>query len=527
MEPLVIGLDVGTSSLKAVAADRSGRVVATATRAYPLSRPRTGWSEQDPAHWWDACAAALTELTVGPVDPARVAGIGLSGQMHGLVLLGADAAARQASDCRALRPAMLWNDQRTGPQCAEIERLAGGRRALVELVGNAALPGFTLPKILWLREHEPEVLARARLALLPKDFVRFKLTGEPATDVGDGAGTLLFDVDARRFSERALSLFGIEPGFFPDAVEAGAVSGRLSTWAAAQTGLRAGVPVVAGSGDNQAGAIGAGVVRSGMVLATLGTSGVIYAHADRPRRDLPVGAPDAQCGRLHTMCAADGDGARPGGWSVTGCMLSAAGSLQWAREALFPSESFEALLDEASGAPSGCEGLVFLPYLTGERCPHPDPDARGGWIGLTARHTRAHLVRAVVEGVTLGMGQILDLVRASGVPVERVRLGGGGARSPFWRQLQADIYGVPVALTNTEEGPALGAALLAGVGAGIWPSVPDACAATIRETQSIAPSPEAGAYRPVREVYARLYADLRAAGGALADIDRASTRRAP
>jgi len=525
MDPLLIGVDLGTSSVKAIATDRAGGVIASATRAYPLSRPRPGWSEQNPQDWWEASANAAKELVERGVDPARVAGIGLSGQMHGLVLLDGDAAARQASACRALRPAILWNDQRTGDQCARIERLAGGRRALVGMVGNAALPGFTLPKILWLREHEPAVLARARHALLPKDFVRLKLTGALATDVGDASGTLLFDVDARRFSVPALERFGIDPGFFPPAVESAAVCGTLSTYGAAQTGLRAGTPVVAGSGDNQAGAIGAGVVRPGMVLATLGTSGVVYAHTDRPRRDLPEGADDSGCGRLHTMCAADGDASRPGAWSVTGCMLSAAGSLQWAREALFPNESFDALVGEASAAPPGCNGLVFLPYLTGERCPHADPDARGGWIGLTARHTRAHLIRAVIEGATFGMGQIMDLVRASGVPVELVRLGGGGAKSSLWRQLQADVYGVPVSLTNTEEGPALGAALLAGVGAGVWPSVEHACAAAIHETAVISPSADATRYTPVREVYARMYALLRESNDALAEIDRAEPFR--
>lgn len=521
MRQTLIGLDLGTSSVKALAIDLAGQVVATATRPYPLSRPRPGWSEQDPADWWNASAGALGELAAG-LDPGGVAGIGLSGQMHGLVLLDGDARARQASDCTAIRPAMLWNDQRTGAECQEIERLAGGRRALVELVGNAALPGFTLPKVLWLRAHEPAVLARARHALLPKDFVRLKLTGELGTDVGDASGTLLFDVDARRFSARALDLFGVAPDFFPPAVESGSVSGRLTPWAASQTGLRAGVPVVAGSGDNQAGAIGAGVVSPGMVLATLGTSGVMYAHADRPRRDLPSGAPDHACGRLHTMCAADGDARRPGGWSVTGCMLSAAGSLQWARDALFPGESFDTLIAEAAGVAPGAAGLVFLPYLTGERCPHPDPDARAGWIGLTSRHTRAHLVRAVLEGVTFAMGQILDLVRGADVPVERVRLGGGGAKSDLWRQMQADVYGLPVALPNTEEGPAFGAALLAGVGAGVWPGVPEACASTIHETLVVEPSPVAASYAPCRAVYERLYGELRAASAGLAAIDRAT-----
>jgi xylulokinase len=289
-------------------------------------------------------------------------------------------------------------------------------------------------------------------------------------------------------------------------VESSAITGRLTKWASAQTGLPEGLIVVGGSGDNQAGAVGAGVVTPGMVLATLGTSGVIYAHAARPRKDIS----GAASGRLHTMCAANGTERQLGAWSITGCMLSAGGSLQWCRDELFPGMSFDVLMEEAARIRPGCDGLLFMPHLTGERCPYPDPAARGGWIGLTNRHTRGHLVRAVIEGVTFGMGQILDLVRGLGVPVERARLGGGGAKSALWRQMQADVYGCPVELTNTEEGPAFGAALLAGVGAGVFASVEEACSRTISRTALIEPSRDAAArYAPFREIYESLYGNLK------------------
>lgn len=514
---LLLGIDVGTSATKAVVCDAAGQVVAVASAEHPISRPRPGWSEQDPRDWWASSVRAARQAAEA-AGPERIAGIGLSGQMHGSVFLGDDARGSGAEHAEPLRPALLWNDQRTAAQCETIERRAGGRAALVALVGNAALTGFTLPKLLWVREHDPETYRRTAAIVLPKDYVRLRLTGQLATDVGDAAGTLVFDVDQRAWSQRAITLFDLDPSLLPPALESGAVAGHLTPDAAAALGLRAGIPVVAGSGDNQAGAVGAGVVESGLVLATLGTSGVVYAHADRPRKDLA----DGVAGRVHTMCAADGTAARPGRWSVTGCMLSAGGSLQWVRDTLFPGVPYDTLMAEAGRVPPGSGGLVFLPYLTGERCPHPDPSARGGWIGLTSRHTRAHLVRAVVEGVTFGMAQVLDLIRGIGVTVDRARLGGGGARSPFWRQLQADVYGCPVALTNTEEGPAYGAALLAGVGAGLFASVEEACRTALRETEILEPRPAAAEqYREARAVYAALYGDLRERFAALGTVDAA------
>jgi len=517
---LLLGIDVGTSSTKAVLIDEHGGIRASASSPHELLTPRPGWSEQDPEGWWRATLRALgAALEQAGSDGAEVVAVGLSGQMHGSVLLPREALASGGADCRALRPALLWNDQRAAAECRQIEAAAGSRAALVELVGNAALAGFTLPKLLWVRAHEPKIWGRVAAWCLPKDYVRLRMTGALATDVGDGAGTLLFDVDRRGWSARACELFGIDPASLPPALESCAVAGGMSPWGASQTSLPEGIPVVAGSGDNQCGAVGAGVVERGLVLATLGTSGVIYAHSDSARKDLGRGGSPA--GRVHTMCAADGAEARPGHWSLTGCMLSAAGSLQWLHDSLFPDVPYERLLAEAERAPLGAGGLVFLPHLTGERCPHPDPGARGAFVGLTSRHTRAHLVRAVLEGVTLTMRQILDIFRSLGVEADRIRVGGGGARTTFWRQLQADIYGAPVELPNTEEGPAFGAALMSGVGAGVWPDIPRACRETIGVRENREPERESAlAYDELLATYARVYPALAPAFAGIAAFDR-------
>lgn len=506
----LLALDLGTSSVKVVVCDDRGAILSSASAEYPLHQPRPGWSEQDPEDWWRGSVQAIRQAIAAVPDGTSVRAVGLSGQMHGSVLLDA-AAAGSEGRAAALRPAILWNDQRTRAQCAAIERAIGSRRACVEQLGNAPLAGFTLPKLLWVREHEPEVWCEVRHVLLPKDFIRFRLTGEMATDVGDAGGMLLLDVDGRKWNEAAAARVGIDPAILPPIFESCAVAGHVSAWAAEATGLPAGIPVVAGSGDNQCAAAGAGVVSPGQVLAVLGTSGVVYAHASRPTRDLPRGlsAEDAPVGRLQAFCAPDGGAAAPGQWCVTGCMLSAAGALSWCRRTIAPGVAFEELMHEAGSVPPGSEGLVFLPYLTGERCPHADPEARGGWIGLTSRHMRGHLVRAVLEGVTFGMGQMLDLMRASGVKVERVRLSGGGNRASLWRQMQADGYGVPVETTAGEEGgSALGAALMAGVGCGAWPSLRAATEAAIGVVERREPAGD-GAYDRVREVYERLYPRLR------------------
>ena len=513
--PLFLGIDIGTSATKAVLCDEVGVVVAAASSPHTISRPHPGWSEQDPQIWFDAAIAAIQQvLATDKVHPETIAAVGLSGQMHGSVFLPPDATAHDGSKAAAIRPALLWNDQRTSEQCIQIEQAAGGRAQLVQLVGNAALTGFTLPKILWLRDHEPENFAKTASVILPKDYIRLRLTGRIATDFGDAAGTLLLDIQKRIWSQEAIAMARIDQDLLPPLLESSTVAGSITQWAASQTGLKAGTPVVTGSGDNQAGAVGAGVVSPGRVLATLGTSGVIYAHASKPQLDISNDTPP---GRVHTMCAPTGSENGPGQWCITGCMLAAAGSLQWLRDTLFPSASFDELVAQAATAPPGSDGLVFLPHLTGERCPYPDPNARAGWIGLTSRHTRAHMIRSVLEGVTFTMAQILDIVRQIGVPVRAARLGGGGAKSELWRQMQADIYNIPVSLPNTQEGPAYGAAILAAVGAGAFPNIQDACDSLITDIETREPNTKiADRYAPVRDVHARMYDDLKDRFAALA-----------
>jgi len=496
----LLGIDIGTSGTKTLLADPEGTVLATAMSEHGIASPHPGWSEQDPRQWWEATREATRRLLEkAGVRGEQVTGIGLSGQMHGAVFLA-------GGETAPLRPAILWNDQRTGAECQTIERLAGGRSALIEAVGNPALTGFTAPKILWVREHEPAVYEQTRHILLPKDYIRLLMTGNYATEVGDASGTLLLDVKRRAWNRALCSKLGIDPALLPDCFESHEVSGTLTSEAAEALGLAAGTPVVGGSGDQPAGAIGNGIVRPGIVSATLGTSGVLFAHADEPSHD--------PSGRVHTMCHAV-----EGAWCVFGCMLSAGGSFQWLRNHLGEAERAAAaekgvdpyalLIELAGEAPPGCEGLFFLPYLTGERCPHPDPEALGGWIGLSARHNRAALVRAVVEGITYGMADILHIMRGMGLAPESIRLSGGGARSPFWRQLQSDVYDAPAVTLNSEEGPAYGVALLAGVGTGVWSSVAEACEAALRETERLEPDPERAAlYRRHHQQYQRLYPAL-------------------
>ncbi len=493
----LLGIDIGTSGTKTVVCTDEGTVVATATAPHPIASPEPGWSEQHPADWWAAAVAATRAvLARAGLTGADVGGVGLSGQMHGSVFL--------ADGVDPLRPAILWNDQRTAEQCAEIEAAAGGRAALIRMVGNPALTGFTAPKILWVRRHEPQVYARTKHVLLPKDYVRLRLTGEYATEVSDASGTLLLDVARRRWSDELLGLLQIDRSLLPAVSESPEVTGRVTAAAAAELGLAAGTPVVGGAADNAAGAVGSGVVTAGVVSGILGTSGVVFAHADAAVLD--------PAGRVHTMCHAV-----PGKWCVFGCMLSAGGSFQWLRNTLGTAgpagadvDPYDLLVAEAATAPAGCEGLFFLPYLTGERCPHPDPLARGGWVGLTARTTRAMLVRSVLEGVTFGMRDALQILRGMGLPAAEVRASGGGARSGFWRQLQADVYDAPVVLTNAAEGPAYGAALLAGVGTGAWSSVEQACGSGIRAVTTVRPDPaSAAAYGRRFAVYDKLYGDLK------------------
>ncbi|MEX2213275.1 MAG: xylulokinase [Phycisphaeraceae bacterium] len=496
----LLGIDIGTSGTKTLLCDYQGNVLATALAEHDISSPQPGWSEQDPLQWYSAtCKATKLVLKKAKVAGDQVTAIGLSGQMHGSVFL--------ADDRQPLRPALLWNDQRTSAECAEIESKAGGRKKLINMVGNPALTGFTAPKILWVRKHEPKVYAKTKHILLPKDYIRYCMTGEYATEVGDASGTLLLDVKKRAWNTKLMSMLGIDSSLVPKCYESHVVSGVLSRQAAAELGLKEGTPVVGGSGDQPAGAVGNGIVSAGIVSATLGTSGVVFAHADQPTYD--------PSGRVHTMCHAV-----EGKWCVFGCMLSAGGSFQWFRNHMALSEiaeakkrkvdPYELLIAEAVKAPAGSEGLFFLPYLTGERCPYPDPKARGGWIGLTARHNRSIIIRSLLEGVTFGMGDALQIMDGMGIDIKTVRLSGGGARSAFWRQLQADIYNKPVATINAQEGPAYGVAILAGVGTGVWKDVPQACKAAIRETEKLRPEKKTAAmYAKHHEQYQRLYAVLK------------------
>jgi xylulokinase len=505
----LLGIDIGTSGTKTLICDEDGKVLATAMAEHPISSPKPGWSEQRPEDWWLAtCAATKTVLKKAKVKPTDIGGIGLSGQMHGSVFLG--------DGPKALRPALLWNDQRTAEQCAEIEYKAGGRERLIELVANPALTGFTAPKILWVRQHEPKVYAKVKHILLPKDYIRYRMTGEYATEVSDASGTLLLNVVKRAWSGELLGLLEIDKALLPRLHESPEVTGQLHDAAAREMGLVAGIPVVGGAGDQAAGAVGNGIVTPGIVSATLGTSGVVFAHSDVPTRDPQ--------GRVHTMCHAV-----PGKWCVFGCMLSAGGSFQWFRNTLGQAEvsaakkakvdPYELLIAEAANAPVGSEGAFFLPYLTGERCPHPDPTARGGWIGVTARTTRAMLIRSLLEGVTFGMRDALEIMQRMGVPITQVRASGGGARSDFWRQLQADIYKQPIVLTNAMEGPAYGVALLAGVGTGVWASVEEACKSSIKQATKVTPAKKTSAiYDRSFAVYDKLYGDLKDRFGEMAKL---------
>ena len=468
----LVGLDVGTTGVKALRISPGGEIVARAEEGYRLSTPQPGWAEQDPEDWWRAAEAALAA-----VGSDGVAGIGLSGQMHGLVALdNAD---------RVLRPAILWNDQRTGAECAEIEARFG-LREVVQLTGNRALPGFTAPKLLWLRRHEPDVYARIARVLLPKDYVRLRLAGEHATDVADASGTLLFDVRQRRWSGEVLEGLEIPTDWVPPALESTGLSGRTAD----------GLPVAAGAGDQAAGALGVGVDRPGPLSVVLGTSGVVFAA-------LPAFAADPD-GRVHSFCHAV-----PDGWHAMGVMLSAAGSLGWLREVVAPGEPPDEVVAEAEPWPPGVEGLTFLPYLAGERTPHVDPAARAAFAGLSLRHDRGALVRAVLEGVAFGLRDSLELLRAIGVEPGSARVSGGGARSELWLRIVASVLELPLERTAAEEGAAFGAALLGGVAAGVFTDVQEAVAATVRVRDTIEPEPEwiepyAHAYRRFRSLYPAL-----------------------
>lgn len=494
---LFLGIDLSTTGAKALIIDEQGRVVSSATTPLSLSTPRDLWSEQEPRDWWQATANSIRQALAG-FSGQEVAAIGLTGQMHGLVVLDQEG--------EVLRPAILWNDQRCGAECDEI-RARVGRERLIRITGNDALTGFTAPKILWLERNEPEVYRRIRHVLLPKDYIRYKLTGALAMDKADGSGTMLFDLAKRTWSPEILKALNFSAAWFPPTFEGQETTSEVNAEAAELTGLSQGIPVVAGGGDQAAQATGVGVVRPGTIAVTLGTSGVVFAATESPLIEPQ--------GRLHAFCHAVA-----GRWHLMGVMLSAAGSLQWYRDRLACDRSFAELVDEASTVPAGSDGLVFLPYLSGERTPHPDPFARAAWIGLTARHGQAHLTRAVLEGVAFGLKDIFELMQGVGLgPIEQIRVSGGGAKSLLWRQVLADIFEAELVTVNTTEGAAYGAALLAGVGAGAWADVDAACAQTIVVNDRVSPQPEhAGRYRALYQQYKNLYPTLKSTFAALSNL---------
>jgi xylulokinase len=485
---LALGLDVSTTATKAILVDDAGAVRGIGSAEYGYETPRPFWSEQDPALWWTATGSAVrAALSAAGTAGDAVRAIGLTGQMHGAVLL-------DAAD-RPLRPAILWNDQRTGAECDAIRAAIGAER-LVEITGNDAITGLTAPKLLWVRSHEPDVWARAASVLLPKDYVRLQLTGTHALDKADGSGTGLFDLAARGWSPEVLAALELDPGLFPPTLEGPEVTGTLTATAAAATGLKAGTPVVAGAGDQAANAVGVGALDPGVVALSLGTSGVVFAATDRPIVEAR--------GRVHAFCHAI-----PERWHLMSVMLSAAGSLRWFRDALAPGVAFDELVGEAATVPAGSEGLWFLPYLTGERSPHPDPLARGAFIGLTVGHHRRHLVRALLEGVAFGLRDGLDLMVGAGMPLpDQIRASGGGVASPLWRQILADVLGTEIAGVATTEGAAFGAALLAAPTAGLTGSVAEAAEAFVRVTPQAQPGPEADAYAERHALYRELYPAL-------------------
>ena len=465
-----------------------------------MSSPHIGWAEQEPADWWRAAQLAIPEcLARGSTSAKEVTCVGLTGQMHGLVLLDGDG--------KVLCPSIIWCDQRTDEQCREITNRVGAAR-LIELTANPALTNFTLPKACWVREHEPQLWSLVRSILLPKDYVRFELTGTRAIDVAEASGTLMFDVVNRKWSAPMLEISGISESYLPRVFESQEISGRVSKKGATATGLVEGTPVVAGAGDQAAGAVGMGIVRPGAVSATIGTSGVVFGATSRPVLDPK--------GRIHTFCHAV-----PGRWHVMGVTQAAGLSLRWFRDQFGAGneaggDPYDRLSAEAARIPAGAEGLLWAPYLMGERTPHLDPYARGALVGITAQHTRGHVIRAILEGVAFSLRDTFSIFNELNIPVESIRLGGGGARGPLWRQIQADIYGMAVEIIEAEEGAAYGAGLLAGVGAGVWTSVDQACDSAVKVAERVKPDRDRAA-RMSRQyaTYQKLYPALREIFGEL------------
>ncbi|HEU4982637.1 MAG TPA: xylulokinase [Acidobacteriaceae bacterium] len=483
---MFLGLDIGTGGTRAVLVNAQGKLVAAASAEHaPFRSPQPGWAEQDPEDWWRAAKQAIREVVA--VSGAKVEAVGLTGQMHGAVMLDASG--------DVLRPSLIWCDQRTDAECEWLHD-AIGRERLIELTANPALPNFTLTKLLWVRNHEPEIFGKIAHVLCPKDYVRYRLSGAYAMDVQEASGTLLLDVAHRRWSGEVARAAGIPEAWLPRLYESPEVCAEISAEAAELTGLVAGTPVVAGAGDQGAGAVGMGILEPGSVSATIGTSGVVFAATAAPTRD-PLG-------RLHTFCHAV-----PGRWHVMGVTQAAGLSLRWLRDVIAPGRDYDALTAEAAEVPAGSDGLLWTPYLLGERTPHLDSQARAAFVGLTAGHTRGHLVRAVLEGVAYSLKDTFSLFAELGIPVKGVRLGGGGARGVLWREIQAAIYGYRSDVLVAEEGAAFGAALLAGVGAKGWANLEEACAASINVAQQIEPEAAAVAryaegYKAYRKIYPAL-----------------------
>ncbi|MDI3530018.1 MAG: xylulokinase [Thermoanaerobacter sp.] len=483
-----LGIDLGTSAVKIILVEENGNVIGSTSKEYPVYYPQPGWSEQNPEDWWNATKDGIRELIIKTgVKNDDIKGIGLSGQMHGLVLLD--------ENNNVLLPAILWNDQRTQEECDYITQTLGKER-LTKYTGNKALTGFTAPKILWVRKHRPDVYKKIHHILLPKDYIRFKLTNEYATDVSDASGTLLFDVENRKWSKDMLDALDIPYNWMPKCYESTEVTGYVTKDVADLTGLKEGTIVVGGGGDQASGAVGTGTVKSGIVSIALGTSGVVFASQDKYVVD--------EENRLHSFCHANGK------WHVMGVMLSAAACLKWWIDNIInfngSSITYEKLLEEAEKVTPGSGGLIFLPYLMGERTPHSDPYARGSFIGLNMTHKREHMTRAILEGVAFGLRDSLEIIKELNIPVNEVRVSGGGAKSVLWRQILADIFGVRVDMVNATEGPAFGAAIMAAVGYGIFKDVEEACSTLIKVTDSVYPIGEnVSKYDEIYAIYKDLY----------------------
>ena len=498
MADLLMGLDIGTTGCKTVLLDEQGEWVASSTQFYPMHTPQPSWAEQDPVDWWEAAVKSIRNvLKTEGIAAADIAAIGLTGQMHGLVILD--------EEHQVIRPCIMWNDQRTIEQCRAVTDDLGLAQ-VIELTGNQILPGFTAPKIKWVEEHEPENYHRIAKTLLPKDYIRFKLSGGFFSEVSDASGTSLFDVAHRRWSAEMLDVFGVKPTWLPEVTESPTVSAHVSPEAAQATGLLAGTPIVGGAGDQAAQAIGAGILSEGDTSVTLGTSGVVFTASDSYRAD-PQGV-------LHAFCHAV-----PGTWHLMGVMLSAAGSLRWFRDSLAETEviqareldvdPYELLTRKAAQAAPGSEGLIFLPYLTGERTPYPNPNARGVYFGLSLRHDKSHLIRSLLEGVAYGLRDSLELLQRLGIEIRHVRASGGGAKSDFWLQILANVIGKEVIKNRSDGGAASGAALIAGVGAGVFADFDAACAGLQMDREAILPNQDRLVYDDFYQLYRSLYDPLK------------------